>query len=70
MILTHVGNAITVTSQMLSIESGDSFKAYAGCDHAPGTCKNKFSNLDNYWGDLHLPSESLYKDSPIVYSSL
>ena len=37
------------------IKSGDSYKAFPGCDKTPATCKNKFSNQDNFFGFVYIP---------------
>ena len=34
---------------------GDGFTAYQGCDHTPGTCQSKFSNLSNFRGFPYVP---------------
>jgi hypothetical protein len=34
---------------------GDTFTVYQGCDHTPGTCASKFSNLANFRGFPYVP---------------
>ena len=34
---------------------GDGFTVYQGCDHTPGTCQSKFSNLANFRGFPYVP---------------
>jgi len=69
MILTHVTNTITITEPIVGAIVGNSFGALAGCDHTPTTCKNKFANLDNFWGDVKLPTRELY-GQPIAYKRI
>lgn len=38
-----------------TVAIGDTFSAVAGCDLLPATCKNKFSNRDNFRGEDDLP---------------
>ena len=59
-ITTTVASAIAGTSLTLlglqsSPASGDTFTVYQGCDHTPGTCKAKFSNLANFRGFPYVP---------------
>jgi hypothetical protein len=35
--------------------NGDTFKAYAGCDHTSATCTSKFNNLQNFRGYEFVP---------------
>ncbi|MGB6536639.1 MAG: DUF2163 domain-containing protein [Xanthobacteraceae bacterium] len=56
-----VGSAVAGTSLTLlyPLESvpapGDGFTVYFGCDHTPGTCQNKFKNLQNFLGFPYVP---------------
>ncbi len=56
-----VGSAVAGTSLTLlyPLESvpapGDGFTVYFGCDHTPGTCQNKFKNLQNFRGFPYVP---------------
>ena len=37
------------------VKSGDTYEAYPGCDKTPATCKDKFSNQDNFFGFTYIP---------------
>jgi uncharacterized phage protein (TIGR02218 family) len=56
-----VGSVVSGTSMTLlyPLESvpaaGDGFTVYYGCDHTPGTCQSKFSNLANFRGFPYVP---------------
>lgn len=56
-----VNSAVTATSLALRYPlqsvpaSGDGFTVYYGCDHTPGTCNSKFSNLVNFRGFPYVP---------------
>jgi uncharacterized phage protein (TIGR02218 family) len=56
-----VGSVVAGTSLTLiyPLESapaaGDGFTVYQGCDHTPGTCQSKFSNLINFRGFPYVP---------------
>jgi uncharacterized phage protein (TIGR02218 family) len=57
-IVGHVGDTITLGSPMLGAEVGDTVFAFSGCDHAFATCRDKFSNEENFGGFLHIPRRS------------
>ena len=63
LITYHVGTIIKVSRSILTAEVGDSFEAYAGCDHTPTTCNGKFSNKLNYGGNEFLPVKNPYAGS-------
>lgn len=58
LILSHTTNTITISRPILSAAAGNSFTAYAGCDHLPTTCLNKFDNIYNYGGVEFLPDDN------------
>lgn len=58
LITNHVGNDITLQIPFSSFSSPSSVDAYPGCDKAPDTCKNKFSNFDNFVGFPYVPSKN------------
>lgn len=58
LITNHVGSEITISHQMVGVIAGNSFSAYAGCDHTMDTCRVKFSNLDNYGGQPWIPTKN------------
>jgi uncharacterized phage protein (TIGR02218 family) len=38
------------------IESGTTFDYWAGCDYTPETCRDRFSNEENFYGFVYLPA--------------
>jgi uncharacterized phage protein (TIGR02218 family) len=50
------GASLTLGSPLQSAPSaGDTFTVYYGCDHTPGTCQSKFSNLANFRAFPYVP---------------
>ncbi len=61
LIKAHVTNTVTISRAFVSANIGDAFTAYAGCNHLPATCKDKFNNKLNYGGNEFLPSLNPFK---------
>lgn len=40
-----------------TVQTGDTYSVYAGCDKSPGTCKAKFNNYVNYQGFPDVPGQ-------------
>lgn len=55
LITSHAGSTITISRPIKSAVAGNSFYAYAGCDHTMDTCRLKFNNLINYGGQPWIP---------------
>ena len=50
------GTSLTLGYPLQSAPAtGDAFTVYFGCDHTPGTCQAKFSNLANFRGFPYVP---------------
>jgi len=50
------GSSLTLGYPLQSVPApGDAFTVYYGCDHTPGTCQSKFSNLANFRGFPYVP---------------
>jgi hypothetical protein len=62
-IKAHTTNTITITRSMDSAIVGATFRAYAGCDHTPTTCKDKFNNKLNYGGCEFLAVKNPFEES-------
>lgn len=60
LIKAHVTNTITISRTMSVALIGVTFRAYAGCDHTPGTCKTKFDNKLNFGGNEYLPTKNSF----------
>lgn len=61
MILDHAGSTVTVLLPFEDLAVGDTLYAYAGCDHVPDTCKNKFANFANYGGWPFVPIKNPFQ---------
>lgn len=66
LITSHAGSTITINNAAPGIEAGNAFTAYAGCDHTLETCRDKFSNTDNYGGQPWLPSKNPFRGDAIM----
>lgn len=58
LIVAHVGNTVTLVSQMMGLANGASIFAYAGCNRTESDCKNKFNNFTRFWGFTHIPNQN------------
>ena len=61
LIKAHITNTITIPRIMDAAVIGASFRAYAGCDHLPATCKAKFNNKLNYGGNENLTNKNPFE---------
>lgn len=53
----YAGGVITLSTPLqYPPQVGNTFTIFAGCDKTMATCKNKFSNLDNFSGTPFIPS--------------
>jgi uncharacterized phage protein (TIGR02218 family) len=66
MILAHSGTAITIAAPIAGLAVGNSFDAYAGCDHTRPTCKTTFSNNLNYGGYDYWPERNPFKGDAVM----
>lgn len=63
-IIDHVGNTLTLHVPFdTRVSSGTIVSVLPGCDGDPVTCRDKFSNLDNFIGMPYIPSHN-----PVIYS--
>lgn len=51
----NVTGVLTLNLAFAKLTLGSVVKAYPGCNHTIATCKDKFSNLDNYGGFPYIP---------------
>ena len=66
MIVYHAGTAIKLAHRIYDLKVGDSFLAYAGCDHSFTVCKsNKFNNKLNYGGQRFIPIKNPFTGGSI-----
>jgi uncharacterized phage protein (TIGR02218 family) len=54
-ITEHVGNDVTIRYRLSELSASDSVKAYPGCNLDAVTCRDKFSNVDNFFGHPYIP---------------
>jgi uncharacterized phage protein (TIGR02218 family) len=57
-ITAHVGNNVTLMYKFLLLASTDTVDAYPGCDGRAETCRDKYSNINNFLGFPFIPSEN------------
>lgn len=57
------GDAIYLMYSIEGLQSGQTVTAFAGCDHKAETCRDKFSNIDNFLGFKDIPN-----DNPTLWS--
>jgi uncharacterized phage protein (TIGR02218 family) len=57
-IVYHVGNTIAIAYAMKELETGNSIDAYRGCNGRIETCRDNFSNIDNFLGFPFTPEEN------------
>jgi len=65
-IVYHSGTEIKIARSVLSLAAGDTFRAWAGCDHLKATCKTKFDNKLNYGGFPYLPNKNPFSGDPVM----
>lgn len=58
LIISHVGNNVIIERPFSDLEDGDTVTAYWGCDGDVDTCKNKFNNLENFFGFPFIPLDN------------
>lgn len=65
-ILGHVGDTLTITAAVPGLPQSAAFRVFAGCDHNPNTCNDRFGNILNYGGAPWFPIKNPFTgDSPI-----
>lgn len=64
-ILDHVGTDLTIDLPFEGMPGNADVDAYPGCDHTLATCRDKFSNLDNYGGQPFYPGKNPMNGTPI-----
>ena len=58
MIVDHEGTSITIQYAFTGVEEGASFTAFAGCDGDIATCRDKFGNVENFFGTPYIPTDN------------
>lgn len=65
LILTHVGNQVTLNLPLTGISTGNEVKVAPGCDRRLTTCINKFNNVVNYGGFPYIPGKNPFDGTPV-----
>ena len=61
MILSHVGDQITILLPFATDVTGQNVQIFAGCDHIlTGDCATKFDNVENFGGFHYVPSRNIF----------
>lgn len=55
MIISHVGDQITLAAVMPAVSVGDAIELYPGCPHTIAVCESRFSNHENNGGFMFTP---------------
>lgn len=58
LILTHVGDTITLLLPFEDLKVGDSIDVFAGCTRTKAICISKFNNLVNFGGHPWIPDKN------------
>lgn len=58
MIVDHTGDTITIRFSMPGFAAGQSIDAYPGCDRQLLTCRDKFNNVNNFFGHPWIPLDN------------
>lgn len=65
-IIDQDGDFITIISPFRENVSGVDLVLQRGCDHDPFTCRDKFSNIDNFGGFPYIPEVNPFTQSNFV----
>lgn len=65
MIVSHVGDTITIMGLPVGLEVDGAFSAYPGCERTIDVCVAKFDNLENYGGFPHTPGRNPFDGQPV-----
>lgn len=67
LIRDQIGPQVVVSYPFRDLKVGDSVTVFAGCDRSASTCKDKFSNLINFFGFPYTPSLNPFLKQPEDY---
>lgn len=62
---THTGSTLLLLGLSVGITAGMVISVFPGCRFTPADCNDKFSNIENYGGIIHLPGVSPFDGNPI-----
>lgn len=63
MIIYHTGDTIKLRYPITDLAVDSAITVYAGCNRNVETCRDKFDNLDNFFGMPYIPV-----DNPVIWS--
>ena len=58
MVTGHTGDTIVLRSAIYGLAAAATVTVYAGCDYTRTTCRDKFANLDNFFGHPDMPEDN------------
>ena len=57
-IASHTDDTITLTYKIIGLTAGQQVTVYAGCDLKAETCRDKFNNINNFFGHPYIPLDN------------
>lgn len=61
LIISQIGTSITLNYPFRELEDGDDVQIVAGCDRTVMTCRDKFSNVENFGGYPLIPILNVFE---------
>lgn len=65
-IVYHSGTVIKISRPVSALAAGNTFRAWAGCNHLKATCKDKFNNKLNYGGQPYMPDKNPFTGDAVM----
>jgi len=57
-IASHIDDTITLTYKIIGLTAGQTVTVYAGCDLKIETCRDRFNNVNNFFGHPYIPLDN------------
>ena len=61
LIVDQVGATLTLNFPFPELQTADSVSIFAGCDRTAPTCRDKFSNIENFGGHPFIPDRNVFE---------
>lgn len=61
LIVAQGGTLLTLNFPFRVLLPGDAVEFFAGCDHTPATCRDKFANIVNFGGHPFIPDQNVFE---------
>ena len=61
LIVSQIGLSLTLNFPFRTLELGDAVEIFAGCDRTAPTCRDKFSNIENFGGHPLIPLLNVFE---------